>query len=37
MTEDLRGLADEINRLRDQLDGLLFGFQDYGLVGRKPD
>ena len=36
MPEDLRGLADEINRLRDQLDGLLYGFQDYGLVGRKP-
>lgn len=34
--EDLRGLADEINRLRDQLDALLYGFQDYGLVGRKP-
>jgi O-antigen chain-terminating methyltransferase len=37
MPEDLHGLADEINRLRDQLDALLYGFQDYGLVGRKPD
>jgi SAM-dependent methyltransferase len=36
MPEELRGLADQINRLRDQLDGLLYGFQDYGMVGRKP-
>jgi SAM-dependent methyltransferase len=31
-----RPLADRINRLRDQLDELLFGFQDYGMVGTKP-
>lgn len=29
-------LADEVNRLRDRLDALLFGHQDYGLVGTKP-
>ncbi len=29
-------LADRINRLRDRLDDLLFGYQDYGLVGVKP-
>lgn len=33
---ELRPLAHEINRLRDQLDELLLGFQDYGMVGRKP-
>jgi SAM-dependent methyltransferase len=31
-----RALADHVNRLRDRLDELLFGFQDYGLVGTKP-
>jgi SAM-dependent methyltransferase len=30
-----RILADQVNRLRDRLDELLFGFQDYGMVGRK--
>jgi O-antigen chain-terminating methyltransferase len=29
-------LGDQINRLRDRLDDLLFGYQDYGLVGVKP-
>lgn len=33
---ELRDLADRLNRLRDRLDDLLFGFQDYALVGRKP-
>jgi O-antigen chain-terminating methyltransferase len=32
---ELRGLADEMNRLRDRLDELLFGYQDYALVARK--
>lgn len=36
LPEALQPLAHEINLLRDQLDGLLFGFQDYGMVGRKP-
>ena len=30
-----RDLADRVNRLRDRLDDLLFGEQDYGLVGTK--
>ncbi len=30
-------LADEVNRLRDRLDAVLYGFQDYGMVGRKPE
>lgn len=29
-------LADRVNRLRDRLDEVLFGYQDYGLVGTKP-
>ncbi len=29
-------LADQVNRLRDRIDELLFGYQDYGMVGRKP-
>jgi len=33
---DQRPLADRVNRLRDRLDELLFGFQDYGMVGTKP-
>jgi SAM-dependent methyltransferase len=31
-----RPLADRVNRLRDRIDELLFGFQDYGMVGTKP-
>jgi len=30
-----RSLADQVNRLRDRLDDLLFGCQDFGMVGRK--
>lgn len=33
---DLRPLAAQINTLRDRLDELLFGFQDYALVATKP-
>lgn len=29
-------LADRVNRLRDRLDDLLFGSQDYALIGHKP-
>lgn len=36
LPEDQRPLADQVNRLRDRLDDLLFGFQDFGMVGRKP-
>ncbi len=32
----LRPFGERVNRLRDALDALLFGFQDYGLVGTKP-
>ncbi|HEV8238189.1 MAG TPA: class I SAM-dependent methyltransferase [Thermoanaerobaculia bacterium] len=32
---ELHPLADRVNRLRDRLDDLLFGEQDYGLVARK--
>ena len=32
-----RPLADRINRMRDRIDELLFGFQDYGMVGTKPN
>ena len=31
-----QALADRVNRLRDRLDDLLHGHQDYGLVGVKP-
>ncbi|HZF14117.1 MAG TPA: class I SAM-dependent methyltransferase [Thermoanaerobaculia bacterium] len=31
-----RSLADQVNRLRDRIDELLFGFQDFGMVGTKP-
>jgi SAM-dependent methyltransferase len=31
-----RDLADRVNRLRDRLDDLIFGYQDYGLIGTKP-
>jgi O-antigen chain-terminating methyltransferase len=34
-SEELRTLADRVNRLRDRLDDLLFGFQDYALIGMK--
>jgi O-antigen chain-terminating methyltransferase len=36
LAADLHPLADRVNRLRDRLDDLLFGCQDYGLVARKP-
>lgn len=29
-------MVDGINRLRDRLDELLFGYQDFGMVGFKP-
>ena len=35
--EPQRELADRINRLRDRLDDLLFGAQDYALIGHKPE
>ncbi|HBL30856.1 MAG TPA: hypothetical protein DD490_28810 [Acidobacteria bacterium] len=33
--EEQRPLADKVNRLRDRIDELLFGFQDFGMVGRR--
>lgn len=35
LPEEQRLLADRVNRLRDRIDELLFGFQDYGMVGTK--
>jgi O-antigen chain-terminating methyltransferase len=34
---EMAALVERINELRDRLDGLLYGFQDYGLIGYKPD
>ena len=36
LPDEQKQLADRVNRLRDRLDELLFGFQDFGMVGRKP-
>jgi O-antigen chain-terminating methyltransferase len=36
LAPDLQALAHEVNQLRDRLDALLFGFQDFALVGYKP-
>jgi SAM-dependent methyltransferase len=33
---EAREIADRVNRLRDRLDDLLFGHQDYGLIARRP-
>ena len=33
---ELEPLTEGLSRLRDRLDELLFGFQDFGLVGYKP-
>jgi O-antigen chain-terminating methyltransferase len=35
LPEEQRPLADKVNRLRDRIDELLFGYQDFGMVGRK--
>lgn len=36
LPEEQRVLADRINDLRDRLDGLLYGAQDYAMVATKP-
>jgi SAM-dependent methyltransferase len=36
LPEEQRALADRVNRLRDRLDELLFGYQDFGMIGTKP-
>ena len=33
--DELAPVVDGINRLRDRLDQLLFGYQDFGMVGFK--
>ncbi len=35
LPEDQRLLADRVNRLRDRLDELMFGYQDFGMVGTR--
>jgi O-antigen chain-terminating methyltransferase len=35
LPEEQRPLADRVNRLRDRLDELLFGYQDFGMIGTK--
>ena len=35
LPDEQRQLADRVNRLRDRLDELLFGYQDFGMVGRR--
>jgi O-antigen chain-terminating methyltransferase len=36
LPDDLRALAHRVNELRDRLDDLLFGHQDYALIGTRP-
>ncbi len=36
LPEDARAVGHQLNELRDRLDELLFGFQDYAMVGVKP-
>jgi O-antigen chain-terminating methyltransferase len=35
LTPEAQRLADRTNRLRDRLDELLFGFQDFAVVGER--
>ncbi|HLF55910.1 MAG TPA: methyltransferase domain-containing protein, partial [Thermoanaerobaculia bacterium] len=37
LPESERALAQAINELRDRLDDLLFGAQDYAIVGTRPE
>ena len=36
LPEEQKALADHVNRLRDLLDDLLFGYRDFGMIGVKP-
>lgn len=36
LPSDQRMLADRLSRIRDDLDDLLFGYQAYAVVGKKP-
>jgi SAM-dependent methyltransferase len=35
LPDEQKQLADRVNRLRDRIDELLFGYQDFGMVGRR--
>ena len=37
LPETARELAHRVNLLRDRLNELLFGYQDYGIVGTRPE
>ena len=37
LPENERALAQAVNELRDRLDDLLFGAQDYAIVGTRPE
>ncbi|TNF84826.1 MAG: class I SAM-dependent methyltransferase [Acidobacteria bacterium] len=36
LPDDVKHLADQVNQLRDKLDRLLYGYQDYAMIGTKP-
>lgn len=36
LSPELGILADRWNRIRDRLDELLYGYQDYALIGNRP-
>jgi 2-polyprenyl-3-methyl-5-hydroxy-6-metoxy-1,4-benzoquinol methylase len=36
LSDEMKPVADHVNRLRDQLDELLYGYQDYAMIGTKP-
>jgi O-antigen chain-terminating methyltransferase len=35
LPDEQKQLADRVNRLRDRIDELLFGYQDFGMIGRR--
>lgn len=36
LPDEVKQLADQVNRLRDRLDALLYGYQDYAMIGTRP-
>ncbi len=36
LEEDSKKLGEAVNRIRDQIDSLLYGYQDFAIVGTKP-
>jgi SAM-dependent methyltransferase len=36
LSTELRPLAHRVNEMRDQIDELLWGYQDYALIGTRP-